>query len=125
MSAATITQSDQLNNHELKKFIEKTVDLLKLSIVQGLNASMNPQVYRFKPKDLTVGDRTPMTYPSAALVVSERLKSLPPQRVNAVRLALGRDISITSAIRARGIDLRFGKIGYGTNEFEYSFRFCE
>jgi hypothetical protein len=109
MSTARILQSDQIYNHELKKFVEKTVEMLKLSVVQGFNRTMNPQLYRFKPKELTVGGRVPVNYPSVALVASERLKSLDPQKVNAVRLALGREDSITTAIRARGIDMRSEK----------------
>ena len=84
MSSATVMQSDKLNNHELQKLVEKTVEVLKLSIIQGLNATMNPRVYKFRPKDLTVGGRVPMKYPSAALVVADRIKNLSPEKVNAV-----------------------------------------
>lgn len=109
MSSATIMQADQLANHELQKLVEKTVEVLKLSIVQGINSAMNPQTYRFKPKGLTVGGRIPMKYPSAALIVADRVKGISPEKLNAVRLALGRDESITSTIRSRGIDIRSDK----------------
>ena len=109
MATATILQADQLDNHEMKKLVEKTVEILKLSIVQGLNGTMNPRVYKFKPKEIKVGGRVPLKYPSAALVVADRLSTIAPQKLNAVRLSLGRDASITSAIRARGIDMRSEK----------------
>jgi len=109
MCSATIAQSDQLNNHQMKKFVEKMGQVLKLSVVQGMNATMNPGVYKLRPKELRVGGRVPMNYPSAALVVSDRLKGFDPQRVNVVRLGLGRDESVTSEIRALGIDIRSEK----------------
>lgn len=106
MALASIAQPNQINNHELQKLVEQVVEILKLSIVQGINATMNPQVYKCKPKELTVGT---VNYPSVALVVAERIKSLDQQRLNPVRLALGRNRSITSAIRAGGIDIRSEK----------------
>jgi len=109
MSFATIMKSDELNNHEVKKLVEKTFELMKLSIVQSINSTINPQVYKFKPSKITVGGRVQIDYPSAALVVADRIKSLTPEKLNVVRLSLGRDRSITSAIRSRGLDIRSKK----------------
>lgn len=106
MSTANITQSDQLNNHDLKKFIEKTTEILKLSMVQGFNSRMNPQVYKFNPSEFTFGGRN---YSSVALIASKRLKKFSPERKKSVRLALGRDTSVTSAIRTWGVDMRSQK----------------
>lgn len=109
MSSPVIAQSDHINNHELQKLIEKTVDLLKISVVQGINGTMNDRVYKFKPKELKVGRQESKSYPSVALVVAERVKGYDAQKQNSVRLALGRDASITSAIRTRGVDIRSEK----------------
>ena len=108
MSTATVVQSDLIANEQLQKRVERTtVEVLKLSIVQGLNATMkDPRVYQFRPSQLKFGDRIALEYPSAALVVAHRLKGFKPEQVDAVRLALGRDSSITSAIRGYGIDMR-------------------
>jgi hypothetical protein len=106
MSTATIAQSNQLNNHALDMLVEKTVGVLKLSIVQGMNAQMNPAVYKLRPKNITVGARGARELPGVSLVVSDRLKNLTPQKKKSLRLALGRDRAITTAIRARGINMR-------------------
>lgn len=107
--SAIVVQSDQLHNRELQRLVEKTTEILKLSIVQGINGTMNPSVYKFRPKELTLGGKDSKKYPSTALVVANRVKTFNPQQVKALRLALGRDASITSAIRNRGIDMRSKK----------------
>lgn len=109
MTSAAIAHADHLNDHELQKLADKTVELLRLSIVQGLNNAMNPQVYKAVPREITVGRRVAKKYPSASQVVVERFKNLNPARVNGVRLALGRDLSITKGIRTTGLDIRSEK----------------
>ena len=106
MSTANITQSDQLDNHDLQKFIDKTTEILKLSMVQGFNSRMNPQVYKYNPSEFTYRGRN---YSSVAHVASKRLKKFSPERKKSVRLALGRDASITSSIRTWGVDMRSKK----------------
>ncbi|MBL8178047.1 MAG: hypothetical protein JNK48_25440 [Bryobacterales bacterium] len=109
MSFARIFHSDQINDHNLRKFSEQMVEILKLSAVQGLNAAMNPEVYKLRPSELKVGGRSTVAYPSVASVVASRLKGIDAQKVNSVRLALGRDAAITASIRSRGIDMRAEK----------------
>ncbi len=109
MSNANIAQSDQINNHELTKFIQNSVNLLKLSIVQGLNGTMNPSVYNFQPKTIEIGGQNPVTIPSVAQVVAEKIRTFDPSKINGLRVNLGRDTSITKSIRSMGVDMRSGK----------------
>ena len=106
MSNATVVNSANLGNHELQKLVEKTVELLKLSVVQGVNGVMNPQVYKFKSSEISVGGRVRQSYQSVEQVVSERVRALDPARINALRLSLGRDSKITALSRSLNFAMR-------------------
>ncbi|NOY66059.1 MAG: hypothetical protein GXP13_01445 [Gammaproteobacteria bacterium] len=109
MSIANILQSDQLNNNELTKLIENGTELLKLSIVQGMNSRMNPKTYRFKPVTMAIKKRSEQQVSSVAMVISEYFNTLSPEKLNTIKRSLGRDKLITSAIRARGLNMRSSK----------------
>ncbi len=106
MSTATIGISENLNNHELDKLVEKTTELLKLSAVQAMNARMNPGVYRFKPNPISVGGSRALPYESVGTVITERFSNLDPAIVRSARLDLGRDTEITTSIRRWAVDIR-------------------
>lgn len=104
MSTATSVNVRSVDNHVLEKFVKRASEILKVSAVQAVNSEINPRVYRLRPAPLSVGGRE--TGPSVAQVVSEHFRALGGARRRAIRLELGRDPSITSSIRALGVDMR-------------------
>ena len=109
MSKAIVLHSEAINDHVLKKLVERAAALMKLSMVQGFNSAINPSVYKLKPKDISVGGRTKVKYPSLEGIAAERFQKLDQTGKKATCLALGRDASITAAIRELGIDMRSDK----------------
>jgi hypothetical protein len=104
-----LSQSDNIPNKTLQKFIDETTELLKLSMVQGMNASMAPNVYKVKLGELKVGGKKKVSHPSVALVAAERLKGLSVEKLKVARLSLGADQEITRSIRIRGINIEADK----------------
>ena len=109
MSLATVTISSQITNHDLRKLIDKTTDLLKLAAVQAINSRGNSEVYKFVPTPLKVGGKKQISYPSASSVVGDRFDRLDESGKKAAKLALGRDATITSLIRRYAVDMRSSK----------------
>ena len=107
MSDALLLSSDQLNDHNLEKLVDKTVALMKVSIVQGLSGAKNPTVYKFRNAPLKL--RGGRTQPTVAQVVAERVDKLDPVKANVLRVNLGRDQNTTNLIRTLGVDVRSAK----------------
>lgn len=100
-----LSQSDSIPNKTLQKLIQETTELLKLSMVQGMNASMAPTVYKAKLAEVKVGGKKKVSYPSVAQLAANRLKAASAEQMKVVRLSLGADQQISRAIRARGINM--------------------
>lgn len=100
-----LSQSDSIANKSLQKFVQETTELLKLSMVQGMNAGMAPNVYKLKSTELKVGGKKKVAYASVAQLAATRLKSVSPEKMSVVRLSLGADPLISQNIRARGVNV--------------------
>ena len=105
MSTVKIFHNNELNNHELERLAEETTELLKLSVVQALGATANPDVYRANFTKSSRTDPSPST-PSVAEVVAERFKQYSHEKQYIIGLDLGRDQEITQQIHRTGIDMR-------------------
>lgn len=105
MSTVKIFHSNELNNQELERLAEETTELLKLSVVQALGATVNPDVYK---ADFTKPSGTDSSFgtPSVAEVVAERFTKYSSERQYVIGLDLGRDQDITRQIHRTGIDMR-------------------
>ena len=104
-----LSQSDSIANKSLQKLIHETTEILKLSMVQGMNASMAPTVYKLKSGELKVGGKKKATYPSVAQLVATRLKAVSPEKMNVVRLSLAADTQVTRNIRIRAMNVEAAK----------------
>lgn len=109
MPVAQLTDSNQLNNHDLNKLVEKTTEILKLSALQAINSTMNPGVYKLKPKNIKVGGKKIKEYPSIAKVVTDRFSKLPKDVKKASGIDLGRDYSLTKSIHDWSVNIRSSK----------------
>ncbi len=106
MTYATIADSSQLNNHELNKLVDKMTELLKLQAIQTIDSQVNPEVYKYRPAQLEVGEKEPRKYPSVGSIIADKYKAADDSTKRAIRLDLGRDKNATKAIRRWGIDMR-------------------
>lgn len=104
-----LSQSDSIASKPLQKLIQETTELLKLSMVQGMNASMAPAVYKLKLGDLKVGGKKKESYPSVAQLAASRLKSVSAEKMNVVRVSLAADLQVTRNIRNRGLNVEAPK----------------
>lgn len=105
VSTVKIFHNNELNNQELERLAEETTELLKLSAVQALAATVNPDVYKAdftKPS----GTDAAQSFPSVAEVVAERFQQYSPDKQYIIGLDLGRDQEITQQIHRLGIDMR-------------------
>lgn len=105
MTTVKIFHDNELNSHELERLAQETTELLKLSVVQGLNATVNPDVYKAAPTELTFGTNDSTTVPSVAQVVAERFQQYSPQKQRIIGLDLGRNHEITEQIHRTAIDM--------------------
>lgn len=120
MGTASVGLSSSLNNHELDKFVQQATELLKLTAVQAMNASANPNIYRARPSELKVGQRT---YPSVAKVVTDRFQQLDPQVKRVVGLDLGRNRDITHQLRRVAVDIRAERTVFEQVDVQRHFQF--
>lgn len=105
MSTAKTFPSGELNNRELERLAQETTELLKLSVVQALNATVNPDVYKAAPTELSFNTNDSAAVPSVGQIVAERFKQYSPAKQHLIGLDLGRNHVITDQIHRVGIDM--------------------
>ncbi|HEX4880543.1 MAG TPA: hypothetical protein VFV39_11900 [Limnobacter sp.] len=118
-----LSQSDSISNKQLQKFISETTELLKVSVTQGMNARMAPNVYKAKLSELKVGGKKKISYLSAAQVVAKRLEAVSAEKQRAVRLSLGRSTELTRTIRALGVNMEATKAVVDQVDLKQKFSF--
>lgn len=105
MSSVILAQSSHLNNADLEKFVQKTVELLKLESVQGINAAANPSVYKRRFSKLQVGKREVKEYSGVAEVVATKFRQKPAEIKKTIGLDLGRNLEVSRQIRRFAVNV--------------------
>lgn len=115
MSNPFVANINEIENHVLNKFVGQAVETLKLAAVQGINTRINDRVYAYR----ATADK------GVAGVVASRFGAFDAGRQKAIRNDLGRDVAITAAIRAHGVDMRSSKSVLQQLDYHRSFGFMK
>ena len=104
--AISLYQSDSIPDKNLQKLIDRVGSLLKLSIVQGLNAAARPNQNQQIPTLATgAGDPAKATCKSIATLVYEQFRSCPDMDFNTMLVRLNEDQHTSKTVHEQ-VDLK-------------------
>lgn len=120
-------KQDEISDMEVRKFIDRVADLMKLEILHSLAAKASPGVSALKLAPLMVGNKAQKSYPSVGMAVDNWVeKKAPAAKSQILKRALERpplSPTLKTFGREIGFDVKSAKYGLQQINLATSFAF--
>lgn len=108
-----LESSPSIKDPILDELVDKTTSLLKLGILQSIQRSANPAVFKLKHKPLVVGGAVQKKYQSVGSVAAKRFDKLPSEKRQDIINSLGTANILTPQLKqfggSRAVEMRSSK----------------